>query len=192
MSWALAEARDFLFSKTCRPAVGLTQTHWVRGSLPGVNAAEAWRLSHHHLVQRLWMREGVCMSTHHVPSWTLQGLLYPSWRLRSIKQCWNINLWHIAFNISRWNAHSIAALRLHSNCHHGSTVIFCCYLLLCVEQLQLLSPTETSGSPSNVSARSLASVQRLALAQEMNRTMCVCVCVCVYIYIYIFPWRNSP
>ena len=84
-------------------------------------------------------------------------------------------------------------MRLYSNCHHGSTVIFCCYLLLCVEQLQFLSPTETSGSLSNVSARSLASVQRLALRQEMNKTSCVCVCVCVYIYIYIYsPWRNNP
>jgi hypothetical protein len=73
------------------------------------------------------------------------------------------------FDISRWNAHCIAALQLYSNCHHGSTVIFC-YLLLCVEQLQLPSPTETSGSPSNASARSQASVQLLALRQETNRT----------------------
>jgi len=83
-------------------------------------------------------------------------------------------------------------MRLYSNCHHGSTVIFCCYLLLCVEQLQFLSPTETSGSLSNVSARSRASVQRLAQRQEMNKTSCVCVCVCVYIYIYIFPMAQQP
>jgi hypothetical protein len=37
---------------------------------------------------------------------------------------------------------------------------------------------ETSGSPSNVSTRLLASVQRLALRQEMNKSTCI--------YIYIF------
>ena len=65
-------------------------------------------------------------------------------------------------------------------------VIFCCYLLMCVEQLQFLSPTETSGSPSDVSARSLATVQRLALRQEMKRTRCI------YTYIFFSPWRNTP
>jgi len=169
--------------------VGFAQTHWVRVCLPGVKAAEVWRWSHHHIVQWLRMGEGVCTSTHHVALWPVKGLLSASRSLRSIDQCWNENLWPRAFNISRWNAHSLAALRLYSNCHHGSTVIFCCYLLMCVEQLQFLSPTETSGSPSDVSARSLASVQRLALRQEMKRTRCICT----YIYIYIFPpWCNSP
>ena len=145
---SLAETRDFSLLQNVQTGCG---------ARPDPLSKRAWRWSHHDIVQ--WLRMGgVCTSNHHVVSWPVQVLLYPSWSLRSIEQCWNENLWRRAFNISRWNVHSIAALRLYSNCHHGSTVIFCCYLLLYVEQLQFLSPTETSGSPSNVSTRSLASV----------------------------------
>jgi hypothetical protein len=102
-----------------------------------------------------------------------------SWNLRSIDQCWNEDLWHRAFNISRWNKHSIAALRLYSNFHHGSTVMF---LFLFTSACWTITVPFTHGnvrSPSNVSARSLASVQHLALRQEMNRTSCI--------YTYISP-----